>query len=125
MMLQNLLFTPLLTSRLDCCNSLLYGCKKSSIQCLQRLQNYAARVICKVSTYDYITPVLKELHWLPVQARIEYKLLTLTFKCIHDKAPTYLSELIRRRVPSCSDLRSLDNISFFLPKTISRTYKST
>ena len=46
------LIHALVTSRLDCCNSLLYGCKKSSIQCLQRLQNYAARVICKVSKYD-------------------------------------------------------------------------
>ena len=52
------LIHALVTSRLDCCNSLLYGCKKSSIQCLQRLQNYAARVICKVSKYDHITPIL-------------------------------------------------------------------
>ena len=99
----------LVTSRFDCCNSLLYGCKKSSIQCLQRLQNYAARVICKVSKYDHITPILKELHWLPVQARIEYKLLTL----------------ILRRVASRPGLRSLNNISSFVPKTISRADKRT
>ena len=68
---------------------------------------------------------LKELHWLPVQARIEYKLLTLTFKCVHDKAPTYLSELILRHVPSRPGLRSLNNISLFVPKTISRADKST
>ena len=119
------LIHALVTSRLDCCNSLLYGCKKSSIQCLQRLQNYAARVICKVSKYDHITPILKELHWLPVQARIEYKLLTLTFKCVHDKAPTYLSELVLRHVPSRPGLRSLNNVSLFVPKTISRADKST
>ena len=119
------LIHALVTSRLDCCNSLLYGCKKSSIQCLQRLQNYAARVICKVSKYDHITPIPKELHWLPVQARIDYKLLTLTFKCVHDKSPTYLSELILRRVPSRPGLRSLNNISLFVPKTISRADKST
>ena len=119
------LIHALVTSRLDCCNSLLYVCKKSSIQCLQRLQTYAARVICKVSKYDHITPILKELHWLPVQARIEYKLLTLTFKCVHDKAPTYLSELILRHVPSRPGLRSLNNISLFVPKTISRADKST
>ena len=73
-----------------------------------------------------ITPILKELqNWLPVQARIEYKLLTLTFKCVHDKAPTYLSELILRHVPSRPGLRSLNNISLFVPKTISRADKST
>ena len=113
------------TSRFDCCNSLLYGCKKSSIKCLQRLQNYAARVICKVSKYNHITAILKELHWLPVQARIEYKLLTLTFKCVHNKAPTYLSELILHRVPARPGLRSLNNISLFVPKTISRADKNT
>ena len=85
------LIHALVTSSLECCNSLLYSCKKSSIQCLRRLQNYAARVICKVSKYDHITPILKELHWLPVQARTEYKLVTLTFKCVHDKAATYHS----------------------------------
>ena len=114
-----------MTSRLDCCYSLLYGCKKSSIQCRQRLQYYAARVICKVSKYNHITPILKELHWLPVEARIEYKLLTLTFKSVHDKALTYLSEPILCRVPSRPGLRSLDNISLFVPKTISRADKST
>ena len=119
------LIHALVTFRLDCCNSLLYGCKKSSIQCLQRLQNYAAPVICKVSNYDHITPILKELNWLPVQDRIEYKLLTLILKCVHDKAPTYLSELILRRVPSRPGLRSLNNISLFVPKTISRADKST
>ena len=95
-----------------------------SIQCL-RLQNYAAQVICKVSKYDHITPFLKELHSLPVQTRIEYKLLTLIFKCDHDKAPTYLSELSLRRVPSRLGLRSLDNISLVVPKTISRADQST
>ena len=114
-----------MTCCLHCCYAQLYVCKKSSIQCLQRLQNYAARVICKVSKYGHITPILKELHWLPVLARIEYKLLTLAFKCVHDKAPKYLSELILRRVPSRPGLRSLNNISLFVPKTISRADKST
>ena len=72
----------LVTSRLDYCNSLLYGCKTSSIKRLQRIQNYSARAICKIAKYDHISPVLKQLHWLPVKARIEHKLLTLTFKAV-------------------------------------------
>ena len=68
----------LVTSHLDYCNSLLYGCKTSSIKCLQRIQNYSARAICKIAKYDHISPILKQLHWLPVKARIEHKLLTLT-----------------------------------------------
>ena len=72
--------------------------------------------IKSLTTCDYITPVLKELHWLSVQARIEYKRLTLTFKCVHDKAPTYLSKLILRRVSSLPGFRFLDNVSLVVPK---------
>ena len=43
---------------------------------------------------DHVTPLLKELHWLPVHARIEYKMIMLTFKCLKNLAPAYLSELI-------------------------------
>ena len=64
----------LVTSRLDYCNSLLYGYKMSSIKRFQRIQNYSARAICKIAKYDHISPVLKQLHWLPVKARIEHEL---------------------------------------------------
>ena len=75
--------TPALTqttiiTRLDDCNSLLYGCSDGQIKMLQRLQNMAARLMCNSTSFCRITPLLFELHWLPVKLRIEYKLLLIT-----------------------------------------------
>ena len=44
--------------------------------------------------YDHITPVLNDLHWLPIRKRIEFKILLLTFKCMQGCAPLYLRELL-------------------------------
>ena len=60
-------------SRLDYCNFLLYGCPQYLINRLQKVQNNAARLILKVLTTYHITPHLQTLHWLPVNARIQYK----------------------------------------------------
>ena len=108
----------LVTPRLDYCNSLLYGCKTSSIKRLQSIQNYSIRAICKIAKYDHISPVLKELHWLPVKARIEHKLLTLVFKVVHGQAPSYLSELISRRPTLHPCLRSNHGLLLTVPKAL-------
>ena len=60
----------LITSRLDYCNSLLYGIPDNKLCRLQRIQNIAARITSRCSKHCHITPVLKELHWLPVKIRI-------------------------------------------------------
>ena len=52
-----------------------------------------------VPKFDHITPVMIELHWLPVKYRIMYKILLLVFKCLSGEAPTYLQEMIRWHVP--------------------------
>ena len=76
-----------ITSRLDYCNALLYGLPKEQIAKLQRVQNAAARLIMDIGKYSHITPVPYELHWLPVQAPIHFKILLLAFKAIHGLAP--------------------------------------
>ena len=83
----------LISSRLDYCNSLLYGTPNYLIANLQRIQNIAARVIT-TSNPQHITPVLKTLHWLPVSYRIRFKILLLTYKCLNGLAPGYLSLLV-------------------------------
>ena len=82
------------TSRLDYCSSLLYGVNRSLVLKLQRIQNMAARVISRTSKYDHITPVLKELHWLPVEQRIAFRILVHTFKCLYGKAPIYICDMV-------------------------------
>ena len=84
------------TIRLDYCNAVLCGASQHLKRKLQRVQNTAARILVgNVKKYDSITPTLRELHWLPVEKRIDYKVLLLTFKCIHGLAPSYLCELLK------------------------------
>ena len=77
------------------------------IERLQRVQNSAARVFTGTRMREHIFPVLRSLHWLPVSARIMFKILALTFKCVHGLAPFYLSDLISLYQPERS-LRSTD-----------------
>ena len=84
----------LVTSCLDHCNSLLYGLPDYLIQRLQYVMNAAAKVITCKRKFDHVTPLLIELHWLPVRQRIVFKILLYTFKALHGATPTYLTELV-------------------------------
>ena len=88
--------------------SLLYGLPATHINKLQRVQNAAARLICSIPRFSHVTPVLYSLHWLPVQFRIDFKILIITFKAIHGHAPEYIHvcNLIRIKTPSTYGLRS-------------------
>ena len=85
-----------IASRLDYCNGLLYGLPDCLLNKLQRVQNTCARV----------TPLIYELHWLPIKYRIEFKILFITFKILNFLAPTYLSCLISHRLPSQYNVRN-------------------
>ncbi len=87
------------TSQLDYCNSLLYGLSVNNIKRLQYVQNSAARLITHTRKNDHITPIFYHLHWLPVSLRINYKILILTYKALHNLGPTYLSDLLLPYVP--------------------------
>ena len=106
----------LVSSRIDYCNAVLAGLPNSSISRLQRVQNNAARVLARVRKYDHITPILRQYHWLPVQKRIEYKILTLVFKALHNMAPKYLQELVTVK-QSMYSLRSSSSTVLYVPKT--------
>ncbi len=59
---------------------------------LQRLQHSAARLDTRTRTRESITPILNDLHWLQIRARIDFNMLVLTYQCIHGIAPVYLQE---------------------------------
>ena len=106
------------TCRIDYCNSLLLGCTDYQIEKLQHIQNSAARLVCGIKKTDrcHITPVLKSLHWLPVKARIIFKVICIVFQCIHSNtAPLYLKELIVVKSSNYMSLRSDDAVTLKRP----------
>jgi len=80
----------LVLSRLDFGNSTLVGIPAHLLQRLQWVMNAAARLIFPSSKFDHVTPVLRQLHWLKVRERIDFKLAVLVYKCMHELAPPYL-----------------------------------
>ena len=108
-------------SRIDYCNNILYGLPTVEHKKLQRVQNIAARLITGSNRRDHITPVLKNLHWLPIKLRITFKILLLIYKILNGQSPTYLTLLISSYKPVCS-LRSSDHLLLRVSNVMTATY---
>ena len=88
------------SSRLDNMNSLLFDVPKELLKKLELIQHQAARIVKKESKYCHITPILQDLHWLPIQYRIQFKILLLVYKSIHGEGPAYLASMLEEYRPS-------------------------
>ena len=106
-----------ISTRLDYCNSVLYGIADNQLQRLQSVQNAAARLVTGTRRTEHITPVLQSLHWLPVRQRIVYKLATLVYKCLTGRAPAYLAEYCRQAGTRRPGMRSAGTSTLDVPRT--------
>ena len=88
------LANALVSSRLDYCNSLLYGITSHDLRRLQGIHNSLCRIITRSSRYTSVTPYLRSLHWLPVKFRIQFKICLITYKTLHSGLPSYFTQLL-------------------------------
>ena len=97
-------------SRVDYCNSLLYGLPAWQLSKVQRVLNSATRLVCCAPHFGHIIPLMYELHWFPLKQRIHFKILLFAFKAIHGIAPTYIQNLVSLKSQGTYDLRSSGGI---------------
>ena len=86
-----------ITSKLDYCNGLLYALPSQQLNRLQNILNTEARLVTMERKFDHITPILRDLHWLPVNSRVQFKLSLQAYKTLHGLAPSYLSSKLSLR----------------------------
>ena len=91
---------------LDYGNALLYSLPKKSIKRLQMVQNICAKLVLQCSKYSSATQALMDLHWLPIEQGIHYKILTITYKVIQNRAPKYIMDLLRPDEPKRGNMQS-------------------
>ena len=110
------------SARIEYCNSILYGIPDYHLNKVPRIQNAAARLVCKPNRYCHITPLLFNLHWLPLKFRIVFNILLITFKALKGSAPTYIASLISTKVTfTVSSQGAVVTVSFLV--TLKRCLK--
>ena len=113
----------LVISHLDYANGLLVDIPKKHLNKLQMVQNRAAKMILGRSKYDSGTKARFDLHWLPIVERIEFKILTIVYKCTSGIGPEYLRELFVKEVQAHNTRRSSNNnTNLHVPYTKRKTF---
>ena len=119
------LITSFIFSRLDYCKALLVNLPFSTIAPLQRVQNASARLLLGLPRRDHVVvrPALKELHWLPVVFRIQFKVALMMFTVHTRRCPYYLTDSVQACIynsdpgRTCTRLRSASSTNYSVPRT--------
>ena len=90
------LVSAFVLSRIDYCNSLLFGSTNDVTSHLQRIQNYAARVILRFPRSSNITTHLRSLHWLPIKVRSTYNIVCLRYHYHSSTATSYGADMLQK-----------------------------
>ena len=113
----------LVLSHLDYSNAIFVGLPDKDIKAMQRVQNAAAKMVLLKTKYDSSTDALKSLHWLPIKYRVDHKMLTLVYKCLHDKALDYLKNLLMVIGDSERSMRlNSQYMRLLIPKTTKKMF---
>ena len=90
----------------------------------KKIVNTAARILCRIPKFGHISETLMDLYWLPVQQRVLFKVLILTYQAYHKTAPDYLCDLIIPYSNSCN-VRSNNQLLLApcQPRTKLKTYR--
>jgi len=114
-----ILIQAFISNRLDYCNAALCGITDTLLRKLRSVQNAAARLLTWTGRREHITPVPRQLHWLPVSRQIDFKLAVLMYQISRGLDPTYLQDRCRlaSEVSSCWRLRSANVPTFVVPRT--------
>ena len=120
------LVRALVHSRLDYCNSVLAGQPKYCFDKLQSVLRASARLVLRLPGWSNVSDfklIRRQLHWLPFPERVQFKLCTLVYKCLHQQAPVYLTEMCVpvSTHPGRSHLRSAAIGDLLVPPTRTKT----
>jgi hypothetical protein len=105
----------LVFSKLYYCSSVWASTSETNIGKLQCVQNFAARIVTGTKKFEHITPILKDLKWLPVAMKLYIRDAIMTFKCVNDLAPSYLCGKLNKRQQISGRITRQSN-DFQIPK---------
>jgi hypothetical protein len=121
-----LIITSLVFSKMLYCSTVWSNTSAGNINKLQSIQNFASKIVTNSKKYDRVTPLLRQLNWLPVKQMLYVKDAVLTYKCVNGLVPLYLSEKLTKRSNIHSRYtRNHDslNIPMFRTATGQRTFQ--